>query len=387
MAQEISFFRPLAFFLLSILGGFFSPPPAVAQEPSEAQRQQDLHEMVKFTEKSIELIRPHLFSGLTGQDLKVYREIEVFRVSDKDTLSRSSSGWEDGQRAVIIDVGYERQIFAMAQAYMIEIIENKPVVIPYIRYVITSWHDHASFIKGPPDFANFNFDKVINDPKQLSMFDRMNTASLAFILAHEVGHHVLGHNDKPWPTDPAKLREMEIAADAWALKCLQSANPHFSPLSGLLPLIFGYYVSPSPIDAEQHSDHPADLRRIQIMFQAMKDSLPAYRKDMEKEGQAYGVSYDEFKKFVDQSLSEYEAQIETDSPPVAPYPAEVGKDSHSGEGPFGRQSPPPMQDQPVRKGAYCGDVHGTRFCAMSVLATLGTACGCPGVPGWGVVVP
>lgn len=386
MATRIYLGRSFAFFLMPILIAIsVFPRITLAQEPSEKQRQQDFHDVVKETQEAIEQIRPVLFGGLTGHDLKVYKEIVVFRVSEKDSLSKSSAGWQDGQRAVIIDVGYGRQIYAMAQAYMIEQVEKKPVVIPYIRYVVTSWQNHASFVKGPPEFANFDFDKILDDPTLRSEFGRMNAAALAFILAHEVGHHVLGHTDKPWPTDNAKLREMEIAADAWALKCLQSAKPHFSPLSGLLPLIFGYYVSPSPISAEQQANHPADLRRIEIMFQAMKDSLPAYREDIEKASQPFGVSYDDFKNWVDQSLSDYETQIETDSPPVRPYSAKAAEDSEGG--PFAQPATPVTKAQPVRVGTYCGDVYGNRYCPMSVAAPLGTACTCPGVPGWGVTVP
>jgi hypothetical protein len=379
MATAKYYCRVAAFFLMPILmSSPHTSTVALAQEPSEAERKQDLHDIAKGTSEVIEAIRPALFGWLTGHDLKVYREITVFRVSELDDLSRSEASWEEGQRAVIVDVGYQREIYNLAQAYMIEQLANKEVVIPYINYVVESWHNHT-FVKVPSQFANFNFDKVLDDPNESAQFAKMNTSALAFILAHEVGHHILGHMDKPWPTELSKMRELETGADNWAFKCLRQANPHFSPLGGLLPLIFGYYISPSPLAAESKADHPADLRRIHSMFQVMLDSLPDYRDEIEKSGQAMGITYDNFKKWVEQRLQDYEKQMETDSPPVRP--------SDSSSGPFARPGHQITPAQPMRVGAYCGNPYGGRYCALLVSAPLGAACGCTGIPGSGVVVP
>lgn len=355
-------------------------PATNAQEPSEEQRQRDLHDVAMQTKKAIELIRPALFDGLTGEELTVYRRV-VFRVTENDSLSRAWSGRdENGQRVVTIDVGYARQIYAMAQALMIEQVENKPALIPYIRYVLQSWQNHSSFIKLPPEFVGFDFDKIMNDPNQALAFGKMNASAMAFIMAHEVGHHVLGHYNNPPPNDLAKLRQLEEDADRWALKCLESAHPHFSPLSGVLPLIFGYYVTANPISVEQTTGHPADLRRIHLLFQEMKNALPAYREDIERDGKPQGINYYQFKDFVERSLAEYEQQLATNSSPVAPY-------SKDAEGPFAQPAnSKPARPQPVMTGGYCGDVYGRRFCAMPVQAPIGQACGCPGMPGWGMVV-
>lgn len=412
-----------------LIGSLLLSRAAPAQEPNEAQRQEDLNTIAKSEEQAIETIRPVLFGKLTGQELAIYKEIK-FRVSKKDTLSEAWGGYENGQRIVDIDVGFFRQIYSLAQAYMIERAENKEVVVPYINYVVTSWRNGASFVKTPPDFANFDFDKVFDDPNTSTLFLGMNVSALAFLMAHEVGHHMLGHYDKPRPcrdssrpcspTDIAKLREMETAADAWAFKCLE--NAHIAPLGAYIPLMFGYYTTSNPIAGEHNMDHPADIRRITVAFQAMVDSLPAYRQDIEKEGKPFGITYDGFKNDMQQRLNNFEKELETDSPPVMPYhPSGGDRGSDSSKGPFSQptttaapsqqtESPPvrphPSDDnlgsdnskgpfsqptaatEPSQKmGRYCGDVYGRRYCAMSIAAPIGTRCGCLGIPGWGVTVP
>jgi hypothetical protein len=189
---------------------------------------------------------------------------------------------DDGTRIVEINEGYGRQIEMLAEAEMIEGQQDRPVLIPYIQYAVLSWRQHATFIKDPSAFAHFDFDSVLDKPVGARSWDKIISSAMAFVLAHEVEHHVLGHCDKPLPKDPDKLRQMELDADSWAIEHLENATSHFSPLSSLLPLILDYYVTPKPIENETHSDHPADLRRMHKMFEAVEQSLPDYRRHRER---------------------------------------------------------------------------------------------------------
>jgi len=49
--------------------------------------------------------------------------------------------------------------------------------------------------------------------------------AFAFLLAHEVGHHVLGHVDHP-SRDKEQRRSMEAAADTWAINLLRPVRIH-----------------------------------------------------------------------------------------------------------------------------------------------------------------
>jgi len=289
-----------------------------AQESAQ-QHQADLRASVATLEKIISVLRPALFGNLTGSEAKIYKEI-TFRVSDQEALSRADSRLDDGTRIVEIDEGYGRQIEMMAEAEMIENQQDRPVLVPYIQYVVLSWRQHATFIKDPAAFAHFDFDRILAKPEGARAWNKMSSNAIAFVIAHEVGHHVLGHCDKPLPKDPDKLRQMELDADDWAIARLENATPHFSPLGGLLPLIFDYYITPKPIENETRSDHPADLRRISKLFEAMEESLPDYRADIEKDGAPLGITYDQYSSFIKRSLKDYEQQIATDSVPVKELP-------------------------------------------------------------------
>jgi len=282
-----------------------------AQEPSQQQHDADVRATHRDIEEFVEKIRPPLFGGLTGADARIYKEI-TFRVTDKDIASRAGSLPEDGTRVVEIDIGYGREMEMMAEALLIEQAQNRPVLIPYIRYVVRAWDRKASFVKDPTAFAHFNPDKIDKDPQQSSLLIAMTLSGMAFVMAHEVGHHVLGHYDKPLPKDLDKLRQMEVDADAWALRACLQARPHFSPLGGVLPLLFDYYTTPTPIEHETHSDHPANLRRIESMFEAMKNALPQFRQEIERQG----ASYADFRQFIEDSLESYKHQLQNDAPPV-----------------------------------------------------------------------
>jgi hypothetical protein len=299
----------------------YSPP----EEPSNAQRQEDLRDVVKNANKVVDGVREPLFGNLTGAEAKKYKEI-VFRVTDKDSLSRAYGYVEHGTPVVEIDEGYFRQISMMAEAQLIEQAQGKLVLIPYIRYVVLSWREKATFIKDPTRFTNFDFDTILDKPDGARAWSKMITNAMAFVVAHEVGHHVLGHYDKPRPTDADKLRQMETDADEWAIHRLEHATPHFTPLSGVLPLIFDYYITASPIEKESNSTHPADLRRISRMFEAMKAALPDYRDEINLEGKKLGFTYRDFEKYIANQLDDYEEQIEHDAPPVGELPP-VGKQS------------------------------------------------------------
>jgi hypothetical protein len=61
--------------------------------------------------------------------------------------------------------------------------------------------------------------------------------SYAFLLAHEVAHHIHGDVDKPSKND-AEQRTRESAADDWAIDLLIHKN--ISPVCGIVPLLFFY---------------------------------------------------------------------------------------------------------------------------------------------------
>jgi hypothetical protein len=332
-------------------------------QESAAQRDQDLQESKARVQSYVDQIRPKLFADLTAPEEKIYRTIS-FRVSTKDEASSAISLIEDGRPVIEIGVGYGREMEMMAEALLIENAQKRAVLVPYAQYVAREWNRKATFIKDPTAFAHYNPNDLDNEP-----IIAMTLSGMAFVLAHEVGHHVLHHYDRPPPTDVVQLRQLEEDADSWAITRCVTAD--FSPLGGVLPLMLDYYLTATPVSTEKHSDHPADVRRMKAMFEAMEQSLPQFRHEIERKGQ----SYEEFRRYLHEQILEYERQIDEDSPPIDELSDQRQSTTHH------------RREDSIRYGAFCGTVQGIRYCPMSVAAPLGTPCQCPGIPGWGVTVP
>ena len=358
-------------------------PGLLGQEPNERQRNIDRASATETTNEYISTLRPHLFGNMSTSELTIYNTI-TFRVTNLEATWKAASGKEDGERYVEIDEGVARQMEILAAALIIEEAQHRDVLIPYLRYVAMAQNRNVGFIKDVTVFAHFDPDEIDGNPARHRQQIAMVLNGMAFLLAHEVGHHVLGHYDRPWPTDLSARRQLELDADAWAIKRCLNARPHFSPIGGLLPLLYSYYTTPHPIAREASADHPAEVRRILGMFQAMQSSLPDFRDEIIQQG----ASYSDFKEYINRTVANYTRELEEDRTPVEEL-SSLNKKTRSDET---MADDDDDDDTPRRKpkphgGDFCGDVYGRRYCQMVQPQPLGSACTCSNLPGWGVVVP
>jgi hypothetical protein len=247
---------------------------------------------------------------------RIYAETE-FRTSVEDNAWYARSGTDSSGRYVLIDVGYSRKIELLTDALLLEQRYSREVLVPYIRYVAASVAKNNQFIDAPFAFIGMNSAAIQAYDEDRTAQQNLRAAvlnSMAFVLAHEVAHHVLGHYDKSFPNDQAGLRQLELQADAWALqRCVQA---HFSPLGGLIPLMFDYVTTPLQLQGSRERNHPADVARMRAMFAAMRNALPSFRSDIEKSG----GSYNDFRTFIDKTLTQLEAEmtIASGAPPGSP---------------------------------------------------------------------
>jgi hypothetical protein len=84
-------------------------------------------------------------------------------------------------------------------------------------------------------------------------------AALAFIIGHELAHHVLGHVDNDH-TSLLASRKAETEADAWAIK--QSLRIGVTPTVATPMLLMFASFSGSDLNAELESTHPLGIRRL-----------------------------------------------------------------------------------------------------------------------------
>jgi hypothetical protein len=268
---------------------------------------QELNKQAREQAQSyIDDIRPKLFADLPPNEKQIYDRIKFRLTEDNAAWETGGSVNDHGDRFISLDVGYVRKIEMLAEAVRLEGSTKHEVLIPYIGYVARSLNERKTYIKSPASFIGMSMseiDKLDEPSPEKRQMIAMIANSIAFVLAHEVGHHVLGHYEHPAEGDMERSRQMESEADAWALK--RCVKAHVSPLGGMLPIIFDYYTTAYPVKSERKNDHPADVRRLRAMYTAMLDSLPGFRAEIE----AQGVSYSAFRAAAKRQLDEYDWQL------------------------------------------------------------------------------
>lgn len=299
-------FLLVAFLLIRQIALLFVASPE-AQGPTAAEREKLLEESAKAAEQYIAVVRPQAFRNLTGKEREIYEQI-TFKVTKDDSAWESSSFIDkDGERVVEIDVGYVRSIEMMVDAFLLEELRNQEFLADYIRYVASQLSQKATFIKSPYEFLGMSdteMDKFFEEKGLQRQRVAAVANTIAFVLAHEVGHHVLGHTDDRPEARQAKLAA-EREADAWAVQQLVSV--HFPPLAGVVPLLFDFYFE--PLGSPDQGTHPTSIERVHALFQAMRDAAPQFRTDVE----AQGRSYANFKRGLDEKLTELESQMKAAS--------------------------------------------------------------------------
>jgi hypothetical protein len=131
-------------------------------------------------------------------------------------------------------------------------------------------HPNTGWI-GPFDAAGFMEGSVT--PEEVQRLGRITMKSeivlhdmLAFVIAHEVGHVVLGHHgiqndDETYATYLERMREQEKAADAFALETVTTMKSVKIPSLAIFALLAHLLVADDTISGEE-SKHPPDWQRI-----------------------------------------------------------------------------------------------------------------------------
>ena len=125
----------------------------------------------------------------------------------------------------------------------------------------------------PAPLKAFHIDRdiALADPFTDDVSLKIVSSGLQFILAHELGHLMLGHRGG---MSGADSQAQEIAADSFALD-------HFARLGGLPMGVFWYYMAawwqdPVGRDARDASTHPVSPERISLLAERITDNPMAF---------------------------------------------------------------------------------------------------------------
>jgi IrrE N-terminal-like domain len=299
-------------FLIVLISAFFGSSKLGAQSyPGQAN---DVDASVASTSLIIAQLRPLLFNDLPDEELGIYKTIH-FEVSPDSHHSSAFASKKNSVRYVTMTEGMGRTIELSSDALIIEWFYNKPgFTSQYMKSVLSLAVENDKrakqgqtpvHIPAPVDFAGWSRadkDKFGTDAEIHSSEMKLWEGAFSFVLAHEVAHHILGHEDSE-ADSPADQRQRETDADAWAIDLL--VRKGVSPVAGIIPMLFSYELGLTPL--QETGDHPADARRLLAMYEGLSERLPTFKASI----QASGQDYETVRAQVAQGLTLVRQEIDT----------------------------------------------------------------------------
>ncbi len=265
-----------------------------------AERERLLNQSTKQLLDDLEQIRRRLASGVDPSELTILNSVE-FRVPDAhydDFINCVAGRDSNGTRVVSVGLGFARAIRMFADGELLARALNDPAKgNEYIEYIREKWNENGARSRKGEDpvpvespYEHFHAsDELIEEISDMS--NRAYTGSLAFAVAHEVGHHVL--NEGVGIGNPSL--DEEKRADDWAMKTMVSAGE--PPTAGIL--VMSFYSNFFTADAS----HPDPDERVIDMVQTTLDNLDRFS----ARARANGVSIEEYRSQLTDGLRQLKA--------------------------------------------------------------------------------
>jgi hypothetical protein len=235
--------------------------------------------------EAISKISGLIFRNLTPTEQSVFDQIDIrVPLSDDPTIARALPP-RNGVRPIEISVGHIRALEMIVDAAVVREFKGQPRFLQeYIEYILSRWDvNRGRYLQGlsPLRIQNpFEFGHLSDRQADQIREYRGKTSgaafynALSFLLAHEVGHHMLGHPGHV-PESLADSRSRERDADDWATHILLRNGGN--PLAGLYVLVFHFVQTDGGLKGELNSTHPADVRRIKAMYQSVRNDQTGLR--------------------------------------------------------------------------------------------------------------
>jgi hypothetical protein len=127
-------------------------------------------------------------------------------------------------------------------------------------------------------------------------------AVVAFVLAHEMAHHIHGDTQSP-ATSFEDSQKREIAADKWASETMIRGKS--APLAGCFAFLYFAALDSDALKHEKERYHPADARRLKAIIDDTIASIDDVTIDS-----SYGMSRQDIKDKLTAMQSELGTAIE-----------------------------------------------------------------------------
>jgi len=256
-----------------------------------AERARLLEEEWKDQYRAVDDLRPQIFKGLSAHDAEIANSIDFKVIGGKsqgDQFIPPVATMDDGQRTVIIGQGFLRLLSLFIEEEVYGLKYNKASEVDqHISLVLKQMNENITrqkagrpllFVESARTYFHWNAEtlKTVTDAS-----DSLFNVNLAFILAHEAGHHVLGHT----LLDPKTLTKQqrfiqEEEADKWGANTLIRAGQ--IPIGAAMSLVLFERMFDAGID----DFHPSNDCREVALIQSSIDSLDEFRSQLEAKGKS-----------------------------------------------------------------------------------------------------
>jgi len=281
MSAEVSGFRRLAhgaMIGLGLLCGAVAHQPATAAPASSsaalAMRDDEIRIVNGVLEIFAEVMDPNDRQILQAIDVRIPMDYDITRVV----------AYRDGDRVIEVSFGFFGTMVELCDALILSeyyapqdpgIYDKVDEYLKYLNRVIDQNErsvDQKQHIQHFTEYVGIpaaTAAQILGRSETQEISGLLRVAAIAFVLAHEIGHHILGHVDAP-PNFVAESRNREVAADRYAAALTMRAG--ISPFGALPALAFFSGAEGDRVDPD--ASHPLTYCRVMEAMLYTVDRLP-----------------------------------------------------------------------------------------------------------------
>jgi len=217
--------------------------------------------------------------GMPDLERQILREIEIRIPMDYNVTRVQAFRDESGQRIIEMSFGFLGLEKTLSDDYVFALVSSDAdlnkfdAYLDYLNEKVNRNErmlrkDHIKSFREYAEIPAEKWEAVVGSDDYDRLFPVMSTSAMGFILAHEIGHHVFGHVDRP-PRSPVESRRYEKEADRYAVALtLKMGIPAF----GALPALAFFATHEGEI-VSSDATHPLAVCRLLEAFTATLDQV------------------------------------------------------------------------------------------------------------------
>jgi hypothetical protein len=270
----------------SLLGGLFLLGLAQICEAQDTSRSNAAALSLRDNfSRLVNMIRSDALDAMPDLERRTLREINIRIPMDYNITRVEAFRDESGQRIIEMSFGFlgfiimqltEDFYFASESGDCLGCpndIDKFDAYVDYLNEMVNRNErmlrkDHIKRFREYAEIPAEKWEAIVRRDDYALNVAKLQYSALGFILAHEIGHHVFGHVDRP-PRSPAESRRYEAQADRYAVAL--TVKMDMSALGALPALVFFANHEGEVVNSD--ATHPLALCRVLEAFTATFDQI------------------------------------------------------------------------------------------------------------------